>query len=208
VLISGTFLASYPVMITYGITRPIIVVVLTSLFNWPFLYGQSAVQSPISRRQKELVAGFESRVKQYVELREKLEERLPKLPKDATAEQIESHKRNFMNLVREARRGARKGDIFTPQAINFIRAAVRAEFKGRERKELLEQLSEADQKGIPLQVNHPYPSDKELVEMPPTLLLRLPQLPKQIRYRFVGRNLLLVDRENGLIVDYMQDALF
>jgi hypothetical protein len=43
--------------------------------------------------------------------------------------------------------------------------------------------------------------------MPPTLLLRLPHLPKQIRYRFVGPNLLLVDRENGLIIDFMNNAL-
>jgi hypothetical protein len=38
--------------------------------------------------------------------------------------------------------------------------------------------------------------------MPPPLLLRLPQLPKQVRYR-----LLLVDRENGLMVDYMTNVL-
>jgi len=38
-------------------------------------------------------------------------------------------------------------------------------------------------------------------------LMRLPQLPKQLRYRFVRSNLLLVDRENGLIVDYMTKAL-
>jgi hypothetical protein len=28
-----------------------------------------------------------------------------------------------------------------------------------------------------------------------------------VRYRYVGRSLLLVDRENGLIVDFMTDAL-
>jgi hypothetical protein len=32
-------------------------------------------------------------------------------------------------------------------------------------------------------------------------------LPKQVRYRFVRNNLVLVDRENGLIVDYMTDVL-
>jgi hypothetical protein len=72
---------------------------------------------------------------------------------------------------------------------------------------LRETVLEADTKGVPLKVNYPYPETKEFVEMPPTLLLRLPQLPKQVRYRFVGRHMLLVDRENGLIVDYMLDAL-
>jgi hypothetical protein len=58
-----------------------------------------------------------------------------------------------------------------------------------------------------LRVNYPYPEVNEQLEMPPNLLLRLPQLPKQIRYRFVGRNMLLVDRENGLILDYMTEAI-
>jgi len=52
-----------------------------------------------------------------------------------------------------------------------------------------------------------YPEAAELLEMPPTLLLALPPLPKQLRYRFVGTNLLLVDRENHLIVDHMANAL-
>ena len=41
----------------------------------------------------------------------------------------------------------------------------------------------------------------------PTLLAKLPQLPKEVRYRFVGRNMLLVDRESNVIIDYMPDAL-
>jgi hypothetical protein len=39
------------------------------------------------------------------------------------------------------------------------------------------------------------------------LLLILPQLPKEVKYRFVGRNLLLVDRDNNVIIDYMTNAL-
>jgi len=46
-----------------------------------------------------------------------------------------------------------------------------------------------------------------LSEMPATLLAKLPQLPKDVRYRFVGRNMLLVDRESNVIIDYMPDAL-
>jgi len=56
-------------------------------------------------------------------------------------------------------------------------------------------------------VNYPYPETKDLTQMPPTLLLKLPQLPKEVKYRFVGRHLLLVDTDNGLIVDYMTNAL-
>ena len=107
-----------------------------------------------------------------------------------------------------ARAGAKHGEVFTPEASALIRAIIKDEFKGRERVELRDTvLREADTKAVPLRVNHPYPESQELLEMPATLLLRLPQLPKQVRYRFVGRNLLLVDRENGLIVDYMTNAI-
>ncbi len=43
--------------------------------------------------------------------------------------------------------------------------------------------------------------------MPPTILLNLPQLPPEVKYRFVGRNMLLVDRDTNLILDYMTNAL-
>jgi hypothetical protein len=39
------------------------------------------------------------------------------------------------------------------------------------------------------------------------LLLKLPQLPKEVKYRYVNRNLILIDTDNNLIVDYMIDAL-
>jgi hypothetical protein len=156
----------------------------------------------------QVLSTFDKRVKEYISLREGIEGKMPKLSKDATPEQIEAHKTAFQEKVRAARTGAKQGDIFTPAAVQLIRATIKDEFKGRERQELRKDvLVEADTKAVPLRVNYPYPDSQELLEMPPTLLLRLPQLPKQVRYRFVGRNMLLVDRENGLILDYMTDAL-
>ena len=162
----------------------------------------------LSAADKETAAAFEKRVKEYVGLREGLEDEMPKPPKDATPEQIEAHKAAFQERVRAARSGAKQGDVFTPEAARLVRAVIKDEFKGRERQELRKEvLVEAENKAVPVRVNYPYPETQELLEMPPTLLLRLPQLPKQVKYRFVRGNLLLVDRENGLIIDYMTDAL-
>lgn len=157
---------------------------------------------------KQIAEMFEKRVKNYVNLRENIEEKMPKLSKEAKPEEIETHKKRFQESVRAARDGARHGDIFTPDAAAMIRAIIKEEFKGRDRAELRKTvLVEAEVKALPLRVNYPYPEVTEQLEMPPTLLLKLPQLPKQIRYRFVGTNMLLVDRENGLIIDYMTNAL-
>ncbi|HKQ99117.1 MAG TPA: hypothetical protein VJT09_00510 [Pyrinomonadaceae bacterium] len=179
-----------------------------SLTARPSLTAQTQeAQATLSPQNKQLVTTFEGRVKEYVKLREGLENTLPKLSTDSTPEQIEAHKRAFEEIVRTARPAAKQGDIFTPAAANYIRKIIKDTFTGKDRLELRKTVLEAETQGVPLRVNYSYPETKELVEMPPTLLLRLPQLPKQVKYRFVSRNLLLVDRENGLIVDYMLNAL-
>jgi hypothetical protein len=173
---------------------------------------QTAGQQPdpldaLSVKDREMVVAFQERVKDYSKLREAIEGKMPKLSKESTPAAIEAHKKTLEVRVRSARTDAKPGQMFTPDITTYIRALIRSEFKGTERKELRETVLEADTKGVPLRVNYTYPETKELVEMPPTLLLKLPTLPKQLRYRFVGRNMLLVDRENGLIVDYMLDAV-
>jgi len=171
-------------------------------------FGQAATaQNALSAEDKKTLVGLENQAKAYSRLRESLEEKLPKLPKDATAEQIEAHKMTFQKEVQAARAEAKQGDIFTPAAAKLVRMIIKTEFSGKDGAELRKKVLEAETKGVAVKVNVPYPDSKEQVEMPPALLLVLPQLPKQLRYRFVGTNLLLLDRENGLIVDYLTNAL-
>jgi hypothetical protein len=169
--------------------------------------GQQKSKAKTSVKDQQAVAAFEKSVKDYVALREGLEDKMPKLPEKSTPEQIEQHKTAFEEVVRTARVGAKQGDLFMPAIAKYIRATISRLYKGKDRQDLRKIVLEADTEGVPLRVNYPYPETKELVEMPPRLLLNLPQLPKQVKYRFVNRHMLLVDRENGLIVDYMLDAL-
>jgi Skp family chaperone for outer membrane proteins len=168
---------------------------------------QSAAQATVSPKHREAFAAFEARVKEYVSMRESLEEKLPKLSKDAKPEEIEAHKNALQESVRRARTSAKPGDIFAPEVARHIREVIKSELKPATRQEVRQTVLESEVKAVPLRVNYPYPESEEQIEMPPTLLLRLPQLPKQVRYRYVGRNMLLVDRENGLIIDFMPDAL-
>ena len=59
--------------------------------------------------------------------------------------------------------------------------------------------------GIRLDVNQAYPDGLPLQSMPPSLLLNLPRLPKELEYRFVGRELILRDIPANLIVDVIPD---
>ncbi|MGI9067958.1 MAG: hypothetical protein ACR2HX_16345 [Pyrinomonadaceae bacterium] len=167
----------------------------------------SDVQGRVSPADEKTIAAFRARVRKYTKRREAIEAEMPKLSKEATPEQIRTHRTELGGKVRAARAGAKRGEVFTPAIARYIRSTIRDTLKGAERAEFRKTVLEAETKGVPLKVNYTYPEDKELVQMPPTLLLKLPQIPKQVRYRFVGRNLLLVDRENDLIVDYMFNAL-
>jgi len=150
---------------------------------------------------------FNERVKEYIKLRDKLEGQLPKLSSKSQPAEIEEHLVALQKSIIVAREGAKPGDIFTPEAADSIRSIIKQEFKGARLRKLRETVREAETKGVPLRVNVPYPETKELIEMPPTLLLKLPTLPKQLHFHFVGRSLLLIDKEARLIVDYLPGAL-
>ena len=165
------------------------------------LAADDASTDPVTRSE------FENRVRAYTSRRENLEAEMQALPKQATAEQISAHKSALLKKVLADRKGAVRGNIFTPDAERMIRGIIGSHYSGRDRMELKKELAEAENKTVPVRVNAVYPEAAELLEMPATLLQLLPQLPKQVRYRFVGNSLLLVDRESHLIVDYMTNAL-
>ncbi|HEY3039364.1 MAG TPA: hypothetical protein VGJ66_11535, partial [Pyrinomonadaceae bacterium] len=145
---------------------------------------------------------------QYVKLRESVKGKVPKLSKDSTPEQIAAYEKVSVEALRAARAGAKPGDLFTPDVAQYIRTTLKTEFKPTEKKEIRKVVLDKESNiPVPLKVNYPYPDPKEFVTMEPKLLLKLPQLPKQMKYRYVGRNLFLIDADNNLMIDYMPDAL-
>ena len=163
--------------------------------------------APSTKQEKNLLSDFNKSVKQYSMERESVRKKLPPLSKDSTPEQIAAYQKQFVDALRMQRSYAKQGYLFTPSVAAYIRSIIKTEFKGTDRAQLRETILEADTAGVPMRINYPYPETKELTQIPPTLLLKLPQLPKELKYRFVQRNLLLVDTDNSLIVDYMLNAL-
>ena len=171
---------------------------------------QNAALAPpvvVSPADKTAIQTFEKQVKDYVQLRDRVKANAPKLSKDSTPEQIQAYRTALEQSLRTERAGAKRGDLFRPETADYIRRTLKIEFQGKDRQELRKTIFETELQGVVLRVNYPYAQSAEFSEMPATLLAKLPQLPKEVRYRFVGRNMLLVDRESNLIIDYMPDAL-
>jgi hypothetical protein len=164
-------------------------------------------QPVVTKQQKQLLAAFDSHVKDYLKQRGRVKAKLPTLSKEATPEQIDVYQKKFVESLKAMRAGTKAGYIFNPQTTEYFRTIIKTEVPPGDKPEIRQTILEADTKGVPLKVNYPYPEAKELTQIPPTLLLKLPQLPKEVKYRYVGRHLLLVDTDNNLIIDYMLNAL-
>jgi len=184
------------------------VVVCALLVTTAIAQNKSALAPPaISPADKAAIQTFEKQVNDYINLRNKLRENAPKLSKDSTPEQIHAYRTALEQSLRSARANAKRGDLFRPETADYIRRTLKLEFQGKDRQQLRDTIFETETQGVVLRVNYPYAQSAEFSEMPATLLAKLPQLPKEVRYRFVGRNMLLVDRESNVIIDYMPDAL-
>lgn len=167
----------------------------------------SSGQTPATQAKDPAITEFETRAKAYAKERERIERTLAPLPKQAAPEEVAAHKAVFLKAVQASRSGLKQGSIFTPEISKYFKGLMAIQLGAAERAELRKEVIEAENKGVTVRVNYPYPETQEILEMPATLLQVMPQLPKQLKYRFVGRHMLLVDRENALIVDYITNAI-
>jgi len=168
------------------------------------------VVGPLSQEDARALATMNDRLKQYVELHVKLEESLPKLPKDATPLQIDKNQRMLEKLVREARATAKPGDIFTPEAQPVIKRLLATVFGGPDGKQLKSSIMDENTvvpATIKLTVNARYPDVVPLTSVPPQVLQTLPKLTEDLEYRFVGDWLILLDTHAHVVADYIDDAL-
>ena len=168
---------------------------------------QDKAASLASAKPIDNVGVFQDKVKAYVALQQETAKKLPKASSKSAPDKIEIYQEGLAELIRNARQNAKQGDIFSPEISLHIRGLIKDEFKGKRLQDLRAGVVTAETKGIPLRINGPYPETKEMIEMPPALLLRLPELPTQLRYYFVNSNLVLMDREARIIIDYMPRAL-
>jgi len=162
---------------------------------------------PLSTEDAAALATMNARLKEYVELHSKLERTLPKLPDDATPQQIDRNQRQLEQLVRQARRTAKQGDLFTPEARPVIKRLLATVFGGPEGKQLKDSIMDENPVGVSVTVNGRYPDTVPVSTVPPQVLQTLPKLSEDMEYRFIGDRLILLDVHAHVIADFIDDAL-
>ena len=150
---------------------------------------------------------FEARVREYVILHREIEQKLPKLGREATPEEIDKNQRELGVLMRSARSDARPGEFFTPEVQEFLAGLFDRIFRGVNGKNLLGSIMDENPNLPKISVNERYPDDVPLSTMPPEILDALPELEEDMEYRFIGRRLVLIDSHAHTIVDFTDELL-
>ena len=161
---------------------------------------------PLSTADAQALADFNDRVKQYADLHARLEQTLPKLPKETTPAVIDRHQRALEKLIRAERQNAKQGDIITVPVHRVFRSLLARVFSGKEGSELKATILDENPGNIALTVNSRYPDEVPLSTVPPQVLASLPKLPEDLEYRFIGERLILLDVHAHTIADYMDNA--
>lgn len=175
------------------------------------------------RMDSEVLHEFGEEIVEYVKLHRKLTERIPPPEPTLSAQQIADRQRQLTVAIQNARREKRQGNIFKPEVEAAFRNVLKHEFAGPNGPAMLHEIHSGNpktegvpqqrnprsepKKSFPLQVNSYYPDDAPLSSVPPSLLLALPALPEEVRYRFVGRHLILRDTDANVILDFLRDVV-
>jgi hypothetical protein len=166
---------------------------------------------------------FQEEIEEYVELRKKVLEKLPPLGEKATPQEVSAHQKALTEAIVAYRKGKEQGDMFKGESEAAIRRVLQRELTGPDGPALIKEIKQGNPKveGNPLPqnptkevkqpvvvaVNAIYPDAAPFSSVPPSLLLRLPPLPEQVRYRFVGRALILRDTEANVVLDFIPDVV-
>ena len=165
------------------------------------------VVGPLSEADAAALATMNDRLQAYFDLHKKIEDELPKLSDSASPEERDKRQRLFEQRMRDARKGAKQGDIFTPESQVVIKRLLAAVFDGAEGKALKATVLDENPTGMNLTVNMRYPDTVPVSTMPPEVLQTLPKLAEDMEYRFVGRHLIILDAHAHVIADYVPNAI-
>jgi len=168
--------------------------------------GLSLAQAPAPGSvDAKLISEFKERVNQYLQLREKVAGSAPS--STDVPEKLAESRNEFSNKIRAARGSAKQGEIFRPEVAQYFQREISATLNGRYGNDIRATLRHAEPVKMKVQINQSYPENVPLQSTPPTLLLNLPELPKSLEYRILGRDLVLRDSDANIVVDYVPNAL-
>ena len=163
--------------------------------------------SPQTSSEAAAYSEFRKRVDAYLEVHRRAQKKAPRRSTEATPEAIDKHQRALAAAIQQERAAAKRGDIITPESEKAMKAVLLRVFGGPDGRQLKASIMDENPGPVKISVNGRYPDEVPLSTVPPQVLASLPKLPKELEYRFVGDDLILLDVQAHIVVDFIADAL-
>ena len=186
--------------------KHLIYAVITAVLAVPAGLSAQAKPPLATSTEAKMLADFDTRVKDYDALRDKVDGGSARQTKTSDPEKLAAQRRALAANIQKARATAKPGDIFTPDIQPFFKRLMKPALKGTDGAENARTIKE-EKPAVALQINTPYPQGQPLSTVPPDVLIQLPKLPKDLEYRFIQKHLILYDAKANLIVDYILNAI-
>ena len=166
--------------------------------------GHPGAQSLAERHQLRVM--FLQRVDAYVTRHRELERLLSPevVTSDLTA--LFAPRQALAAEMRRARARARQGDIFAPAVAVYFRVVIAETLWRHGITDFQTIVEDENTVHVAPALNGDYPAGRSMPLMLPCLLEAFPPLPAELRYSFIGRDLILWDMHAGLIADFVPDA--
>ena len=144
----------------------------------------------------------------YMTLRRRLEQDVPPLRTSGNVREIREAVDARRAAVRRARAQAQRGDMFNAEVASLFRMRIQQILLANDDlvAELMHEMSEDGGGWSAAVVNGEF-SWSTAAATPPPVLAALPPLPDELQYRFVGRDLVLVDVDASIVLDILPGVI-
>lgn len=150
---------------------------------------------------------FAHRIEEYLEMRAAAVRQVGAVTPTATGSALNRQVDHLAETIKAFRRGYGPGVVVPRDTGIRMRKDLARRFDDPDGAGLLAAIRETQPMGFTPTINGRYPDAAPRSTVPPSLLAVLPPLPATLEYRFVGRDLLLLDRNTSVILDVVSDAL-
>jgi hypothetical protein len=167
--------------------------------------AKPAADTPVVNETGAATKQFLDRMQEFAAFHDRVDNTVPRLKETPNPEEIAAREKALADALIKARPEAKEGDFFVASYRPILLRIIRQDFAKRsavDRKALIVELP----KGLKLGANQVYPTTLPLATFPANLLKALPELPKILEYRIVGRDLILLDNKGNVVVDVLRNV--
>ena len=163
--------------------------------------------APRTANEDAIIADFKARLAKYESVSSKLRSEVFPPGDEVQATEIHKRQKELAARIVKALPAWKQGDIFTPEIAALVRRRMLEALSGPEGANNRGAIFDDAPPPQKIVVMTEYPTGMPVATVPSEILKLLPVLPKELEYRFVGRDLILFDVSAYLMVDVVNDAI-